>query len=157
MYPRLKEEGVHLNFQGYTETWRKYIQMDDSVLVDKFALANECFFWSVYFGELLVNIQYLARREKSKEKYYRSFYELTPATHSKFSKIKNDYDDVKRFRQELELFARHLKNQRYAFLQAHRTLMRGFVSSWHEFKSQEYMHMYDEEEKEEAKSDETSL
>lgn len=147
IYPRLKQEDIHLNFQGYTETWREYIQMDDSVLVDKFTLATECFFWAEYFGDLLIIIQHLARREKSREKYYRSFYELTPPNHSKFPKIKTDYDDVKKFRQELELFSRHLKNQRYAFMQAHRSLMRSFGMSWQEFKTQEYMHMYDEEEK----------
>lgn len=147
--PRLKQNEVYLNFNGYTQTWRDYINMDDSVLIDKFVLAKECFFWAQYFGDLLMVVQHLARREKSKEKYYRSFYELTPPNHSKFPQIKTEYDDVKKFRHDLELFCRHLKTQRLAFLKAHRSLMQSFKSSWQDFKSQEYMHMYDDENLEE--------
>lgn len=140
----LRKNEVYLNFQGYTDTWRTYLHMDDSNLVDKFTLSKECLMWADYFGAVMTSIQYLLRREKSREKYYRSFYESTPANHSKFPQIKEQYEEIKKFRQELEIFYRQLKNQRYAFMKASRDLSWGFKRGWAEFKSREYMHLTDE-------------
>ena len=117
--PLLASEGVELNFNGYVDTWQRYLRCNETLLDEMYELMKETLAWSEYFSEVQSWMEWRYLTEVNKEEYFGSYYHRIDVNHSQFKAVQQQYDEAVQLRRLLKLFLSFLETQRKAFERAH--------------------------------------
>lgn len=112
----LKEEGLSLSFEGYTDTVSKYLRLNDSDLSEAFELVMECNLWSNYFVEVegiiqLKMLEYITELDRLKSMFYKKI---------ENKELDEQIEKITKRSKQFSLFYKHVGSQKGFFEKAHR-------------------------------------
>lgn len=121
----LKEEGLYLTFEGYTETINEYLSMIETDLESLSNLSYDLNLWSNYFGELEGFIEIRMLKFENKYLYLEGFFDKRLPN----LEIENQIKDTKKIYSHFKLFLKHVINQRKMFEKAHKHCLKEYDKS----------------------------
>lgn len=112
----LKEDGLSLNYEGYTDTLNDYINVDTSDLLSIDTLIKELNLWSDYISEVQGIIELYMLKCENKSLYLESLLDKRNPN----SKIQKKYNDNLQKYKDYKLYVKMLKGQRKMFIKAYK-------------------------------------
>lgn len=110
----LKEEGIQLNFSGYSKTLQRYFRVQDYDLVEIYHIMNDCNLWTNYLSEVANLIQYKFLEYKVETDRLCAFVQKKAIDYDLEQTIKANKDKTKAF----EIFYQQLIAQKTFFEKA---------------------------------------
>lgn len=112
----LKEEGLCLNFKGYTETIREYLSMINTDIELLSTLSYDLNLWANYFGELEGFIEMKMLKLENKYLYLECFFNKKQTN----IELEKQLNETKMKYKHFKLFLKHIINQKKMFEKAYK-------------------------------------